>query len=332
METRANFVAVGLFVIALFLSMLAFIIWLSNWQAERSYKEYWIFFDGSVKGLRVGSSVTFRGITVGEVTSIGFPGDGNVEQILVKTRIEDDAPIRTDTVASLEIQGLAGGALIALKGGSNAAQPLEAEPGKRYAAIPSAPSEIDRLLQGAPALVEQVQELVGRATLLFGDQNRAAVTGMLANINTLSATLANKSASIDAIVEDTRGTLAELRQAAGSVQLIGKALEKDLPVATREAVATMQNVRGMSKDIEGFVKQAGSTAKSFQRTSDAATAILQENRRAINDFTGTTLYDMNGFLSESRVLIDNLNRLSSDVRRDPARFLFGGQQRGFETR
>ncbi len=332
METRANFIAVGLFVIALFLSLLVFVIWLSNWQAERNFREYWIFFDGSVKGLRVGSSVTYRGISVGEVTSIGFPEDGGVERILVKARIDEVAPVRTDTVASLEIQGLAGGALVMLKGGSNAAAPLKAEAGQKHPIIASAPSQLDRLLEGAPALVEQVQELVARARLVLGDDNQVAFTGILQNVAILSKTVADRSASIDRIVGDTEGTLLEIRRAAASVQTVGAALEKDVPKAAREATMALENIRRASTDFDGFMKQAQSTARSFQGAASQAEALIAENRQPIKDFTGTTLYDINVFLGDLRILTDNLNRLTTDVGRDPARFLFGGQQRGFETR
>lgn len=332
METRANFIAVGLFVIALFVGLLVFVIWLSNWQAERSYKQYWIYFDGSVKGLREGSSVTFRGITVGEVTFIGFPDDGNVEQILVKTRIDSTAPVRADTEARLEIQGLAGGALIQLDGGSNTAPPLKPKKGEKHSVIPSAQSHLDRLLEGAPALVEQVQELVARATLLLGDKNQNSFAGILTNINTLSDTLAQRSESIESIVEDAKETLAELKRSAASVQNISSALEKDIPPAVREARGAAQNIRKASESVGDAVREIRKAAKSFGGTSDQATALLAENRPAIRDFTGSTLYDLNAFLADTRVLVDNLNRLVSDVGRDPARFLFGGQQRGYETR
>lgn len=332
METRANFIAVGLFVIALFLSLLAFVIWLSNWQAERSYREYWIFFDGSVKGLRVGSSVTFRGITVGEVTSIGFPEDGDVERILVKTRIDEDAPVRQDTIASLEIQGLAGGALVNLQGGTNASPILEPTAGLDHPVIQSGPSQLDRLLAGAPALVEQIQVLVGRATALLNDDNQQAFASILTNVGVLAKSLGDRSKSIEAIIEDSRATLAELRDTAASVKSASVALERDLPVASREATAALKNIRQATTGMDKLVLQAQGTARSIQTAADQAAGLISENREAIKDFTGTTLYDTNSFLTDMRVLIDNLNRLTTEVGRDPARFLFGGQQRGFETR
>lgn len=329
METRANFIAVGAFVIAGFLGLLAFVVWLSNWQAAREYDQYWIYFDGSVKGLRVGSSVTYRGITVGEVTSIGFPDDGSVERILVKTRIVDDAPIRTDTKASLEIQGLAGGALVMLNGGSSTAEPLLAKGEEEYPVIQSAPSQLQRLLEGAPALVEQVQELVGRATLVFGDDNQVALTGLLKNLDTLSAALADRS---DAIVGDAQTTMGEIKLAAGSVQTVAAALEAKAPDAVTEATAVLRNVRAATTDLDKFMAQVGRTIAAYEGAGAQAEAMIQENRPAIRDFTGSTLYDANAFLVDLRVLIDNLNRLTTEVGRDPARFLFGGQRGGFQTR
>ena len=332
METRANFIAVGLFVIALFLGLLTFIVWLSNWQAERDYKNYWIFFDGSVKGLRVGSSVTFRGISVGEVTSIGFPEDGDVERILVKARIVEDAPIRVDTIASLELQGLAGGALVMLRGGSNDAAPLEPEGDKEYAVIQSTPSQLDRLLAGAPALVEQVQELVARAGILLNDDNQAAFASILSNLAILSQTIADRSGSIDAIVGDTAAAVAEIRKAAASVQAVGASLERDIPPAARSATAALENLRNASTDLDKLIAQADKTASAIEGVARESGAMIKENRPAIRDFTGSTLYDVNAFLIDLRVLIDNLNRLTTEVGRDPARFLFGGQKGGFETR
>ena len=144
--------------------------------------------------------------------------------------------------------------------------------------------------------------------------------------------MAERSESIELIVEDARETLAELKRSAASVQNIGAALEKDVPPAVREARGVLKNIRKASEGVDGAVRQIRKAAGSFGGASDQASALLSENRPAIRDFTGSTLYDANAFLADTRVLVDNLNRLVSDVGRDPARFLFGGQQRGYETR
>ena len=118
----------------------------------------------------------------------------------------------------------------------NTALPLKAAAGKKYPVIPSAPSQLDRLLEGAPALVEQVQALVARATQVLGDKNQESLAGILTNINTHCRILwRSVQKAIEFIVEDARETLAELKRSAASVQNIGAALEKDIPPAVREA-------------------------------------------------------------------------------------------------
>jgi phospholipid/cholesterol/gamma-HCH transport system substrate-binding protein len=61
-------------------------------------------------------------------------------------------------------------------------------------------------------------------------------------------------------------------------------------------------------------------------------AVVNENRPALRDFSQSGLYEFTQFISEARTLIMNLSRLSSQLERDPAQFLFGNQQKGFEAR
>jgi len=116
------------------------------------------------------------------------------------------------------------------------------------------------------------------------------------------------------------------------VQTVAAALESSVPNAASEATALLGNVRAATTDLDKFVQQAGRTIAAFEGAGVEAEAMLKENRPAIRDFTGSTLYDANAFLIDLRVLIDNLNRLTTEVGRDPARFLFGGQKGGFQTR
>ncbi|MBO6781878.1 MAG: MCE family protein, partial [Alphaproteobacteria bacterium] len=51
----------------------------------------------------------------------------------------------------------------------------------------------------------------------------------------------------------------------------------------------------------------------------------------LRDFTGEGLYELTNFMVEARALIDSLERVTTQVERDPARFLFGNQQQGYET-
>ena len=68
------------------------------------------------------------------------------------------------------------------------------------------------------------------------------------------------------------------------------------------------------------------------RVSNQIEALIEENRGPLRDFTSEGLYELTNFLTEARALIGGLNRVTTQVERDPARFIFGNQQQGYETR
>jgi phospholipid/cholesterol/gamma-HCH transport system substrate-binding protein len=83
---------------------------------------------------------------------------------------------------------------------------------------------------------------------------------------------------------------------------------------------------------------AGESMASLRRTADQITdvgvqldAMIAENREPIHDFTTTGLYEMSQLMTEIRLLVASLSRVSAQIERDPARFLFGDRQKGFET-
>ena len=80
-----------------------------------------VVFEGSASGLHKGGSVNFGGIRVGEVVSLRLD---KTHRVVALTRIDKNAPIRKDTLAGLEFQGLTGVAAISLTGGSIEAEPV----------------------------------------------------------------------------------------------------------------------------------------------------------------------------------------------------------------
>src|SRR5271155_973100 len=117
METRANFVLIGAFTIAVIAGGFLFILFIAGVGQVSHRKTYEVLFTGSVSGLTRGGSVVFNGLRVGEVLQVDFvPNDpGRVAAIIdVDGRIQ----IKKDTQARLELQGLTGGSAIALSGGA----------------------------------------------------------------------------------------------------------------------------------------------------------------------------------------------------------------------
>ena len=118
METRANFVLIGSFTLAVIAAAFGFVLWFQSLHTTKARSPIRIVFEGPAAGLRNGGSVNFNGIRVGEVISVKLD---NPRRVVALAMVENSAPIRKDTLVGLEFQGLTGVAAISLKGGEEAA-------------------------------------------------------------------------------------------------------------------------------------------------------------------------------------------------------------------
>ena len=330
METRAGYIAVGVAVLAILSFGIGFVVWMGSQKSADTYHFFWVDFDGSVAGLRPGSTVAYRGISVGEVTELKIRPD-NVEQVRVTIEVDAETPIKIDTVASLEIQGLAGGSLIQLSGGTQAA-PMMPQPDEGLPIIPTKPSSLQKLFEGAPALVDQVNQLVGRASLLLDDRNLGSIAAILANAEDLTEKLEKASGPFGALVADLRTTIETVKGTAARVDRLTVTAENELMPAILEGAETLQSTNDALRQAAQALIQVEEAARKIGNASAQFDGLLAENRAPIRDFTNVTLYDANAFIAEVRELVISLRQITNDLNRDPSGFILGNQQRGYEAR
>lgn len=341
METRANYVVVGLFVVALAAGLFGFAVWLAKTQFETNVVYYDIYFTGPITGLKKGSVVSYHGITVGDVSDIEIDPK-NLERVLVTIEVKASTPVRVDTVASIEIQGIAGIPYILLTGGMKSSPPLVKTPGERYPVIASAPSKIEQVLAGAPATVERINILLARANELLSAENREAVTRTLQNLNKTSDAIAAHIGDFESTAQDTAKTLANIRDASAALERTATQLEADSARLTESADRTMgaftetaktmnSSVQSVTKTVNPMLTQMRDAAESTKKMADQIDAMVAENRQPLRDFSSGGLVELVSLLSETRQLVGNLNRLTAEIERDPARFFFGNRQGGYEA-
>src|SRR5262249_51769760 len=119
METRANYVLIGLFTLAVIAGAFGFVYWVNTIGGAGGRQTSRIVSDGSVSGLRTGASVLFNGIRVGEVTELRLD-PARPRAVVATVSLEKSVAVRADTAVSLEYQGVTGTASIALRRGSDA--------------------------------------------------------------------------------------------------------------------------------------------------------------------------------------------------------------------
>ncbi len=341
METRANYIMVGLFVLLLAFGLLGFVLWLAKFQFEQEFARYDIVFESAVTGVKEGSAVRYQGVRVGEVISVDLDED-RPTAIRVRIEVEKRTPVRADSKATLELEGLTGGRYVLLTGGSPEAAPLEPPEGRNLAEIPPGVSSFEEVLEGAPEVLENVNLLLRRAQLLLSDTNLRNIEQLIANLSAVTGAIAKNSDNIDQLIADAALTMENLRDATGSLEAMAGSLESNVGELTERAGTTLESFESMAGSIDREVTLTSADARdliqSLQVTADnladASTqleAMIAENREPIRDFANTGLYELTNLLTEARDLIVVLNRVTTEVQRDPARFIFGDQQQGYEA-
>lgn len=322
METRASYVLVGAFVLLMLASAGLFVIWLGRYQAEEAYAFYDVYFVESVAGLQKGGAVRYQGLEVGRVEDIRIDPD-NIERIKVRIRVDRGTPIREGATAALELQGITGLVFVQIKGGSNEAAMLPERSSEPIPVIPSRPSLTAQILEGAPNLLAQAGELMAQAQEILGNENRQAFADTLANMRELTAMLAGYSERIDALLASSEALISSgdalAREARGTVGEYGAL-----------AASLRTQVDGIGGDAGAAVDEMRQAAEGFARVSQQLEKLIAENRQGIRDFSASGLYEFSQLMIEARVLVESLTRVSQQLERDPARFLFGDRQKGFE--
>ena len=338
METRAHHLLVGSFVLIVVLGLFGFVIWLAKIDIDREFSRYTIYFEGSVSGLSTASSVLYNGISVGTVTAIELDPD-NPSCVEVTIEVAATTPVRAGTVATLELQGITGVSLVALNGGSAGSAELAARPGERYPVIDSVPSQFQRLFAGAPELISRSIQLIEQATKLFSEENLVSLMSILGDAQILSSELAARSGEVGAILDNIEQTSREVRTATEALNGLIASLNDEVAAISDDTKATLATVRGTLAGVDSLVDgevrellaDVQTTAQSVTRVSDEINGIVGDARQPIADFSAEGLYEISGLITDMRQLMGSLSRLTGQLESDPAQFLFGGSQEGFET-
>ncbi|HEX4270287.1 MAG TPA: MlaD family protein [Rhizomicrobium sp.] len=245
METKANYVAVGAFVLACVIGLVVTIMWLAGVQYSQEYAYYEAFFKGPVTGLGKGTVTRYNGIEVGRITNLEFdPSDP--QRVIVTMQVQPNLNIRDDSVASIESQGLTGGSYVEISGGTAKAPLLVAQDDQRYPVIKTKQSTFAQLEQSAPEVVAKLDIAASRLNDLLNDDNRRSIAHILGNLDETTQVIARRSADIDATIANANKTMANFNQASQSIK------------PTLEQIdLTVQKYGKVANDADAFINGDG---------------------------------------------------------------------------
>src|SRR5258708_30791238 len=248
METRAHHLAVGAFVLLFLGGILGFVIWLTSVQVKGEFTNYDILFTDSVAGLGVGGDVRFNGIKVGDVQRIVIDRD-DPSRVRVTIAVSPDTPVRRDSVATLQLQGITGVSFVQIFPGNNRAPLLQGTTEQPYPLIPSQPSRIAELLNNAPELINGGVEMLSRMNALLDERNRENLASSIADLRQLTQVFAKRADRIDHMLEQLALASDDLAAAAKHSTALAQHLDRLMD----EVGATMSVARGTLSSIDQLV-------------------------------------------------------------------------------
>lgn len=294
MEEKVNFAVVGIFVLVLSAGLIGGVLWFSSGKSYlKVYDIYQIYMNESVSGLNLNAPVRYHGVEVGRVQKIALaPQDA--EQVQLTLGIERSTPVKVNTVAVLQTQGLTGLAFIDLAGGSRDSPPLKALAGEKYPVIKTGRSLMTRLDSAVTALLTNLNRTSENFNALMDKDNQRMVKNTLTDIETLSRTLAARSATIDATLSNAARTMEGTARLANELPLLEQRVQR-----SADAFDHMANA----------LSHAGESASSTLNNTQ--------------QFTNETLPEAHQLVTELRDLTGSLQRFSSDLEKNPSVLLYG---------
>lgn len=239
MENRASYFFVGIFVFGVFFASLGFLFWLGGWSKDESFKYYEIHTQESVAGLSVKAPVRLLGVEVGSVEDISIYTKENLG-VNIRIKVKKDTPIKEDTFATLELQGITGLKFIQLQGGSENSKELISD--DDYAVIKFRESfftNIDKQSERIFSLIETADE---KSRLILSDEN-------LQNFSILLKNLAQMSQNLNA---HSKAFSQNLNEASKNVALAAKKLQGTLLGVDEGTLAFRELVKKSSKKLESY--------------------------------------------------------------------------------
>jgi phospholipid/cholesterol/gamma-HCH transport system substrate-binding protein len=268
METRANYVAVGAFVMACIIGLVITILWLAGVQYAQEYEYYQTYFKGPVTGLGKGTTVRYNGIEVGRIAELAFdPNDP--QRVIVTMQLQPNLNIREDSLASIETQGLTGGTYVEIDGGTVNSPRLVAKPGETYPVIKAKASTLMELEESAPKLIAKLNEAGDRVNRLLSDQNERAISQILANLNETTGVIAHRSGNIDSVLRNADNTMRNLNDASQKIGPLVADANVDLNKFGKLATDADDLVKGPAAgEVAGLVADMRKLVDSLTRLSD----------------------------------------------------------------
>ncbi|ESQ88280.1 mammalian cell entry protein [Asticcacaulis sp. AC460] len=260
MERQAHYAFVGLVTFVMALILLGFTFWFIKFDVNQEYGVYDVEFNQSVDWLNKGAEVHFNGIKVGEVTSLRL-GKANTSQVFARIKLDSETPIRVDSVATLQPQGITGLLYMQISPGTASSPLLKRKPGGPPPVIRSEESALAKLLQGSGSVIEKTYESLDRVNRLLSDRNIKTFSDTLDNLQSITADIENRQQMLD----DAHEAIISAGQAADAVTKLANSTDG---VMAQQLPETLEKINSATEKLATAADRVAVLADSIKQPAD----------------------------------------------------------------
>jgi paraquat-inducible protein B len=339
MSSKANPKVIGAFVLGGIALLVAGLLVFGGSNLFRERQVLVAYFDGSLKGLRLGASVTFRGVPIGQVTDIQVLFEPETIQAKIPVVFELDpsrvidvgidsdlsdeetlkAYIERGFRAQLEVDSLVTGLLSINLNFHPDAQPVERVDRGAFALpypeIPTMPSDMERLQAGAGQIIQEAT---------------AALNGLNDILSTVSGQISGNQDRVGDIIDSVAEFANSMRDLYPELQQL---LDETIGAASAvgQVSGTANELLAANADRVGeTLERLQANGAALARMADQINNMVAENREGLRDFTQGGIYEISGLARDAQLMVDQITRVMEELERDPARFLFGDRLQGIQ--
>ena len=330
MSKKANPTVVGTFVLVALGLALAAIVVLGSFRFRDERLHCVAFFPGSLYGLDVGAPVTFRGVTIGQVSAvrIGFDPQAQNYYIPVHIAIEQTPDLagnggagrgpkalRTTLEqlvgqglrAQLKMTSLLTGKLyidLALKPGSEARVQGREPDLFEVPTLPSGLEQITRKLESLPLsdiLNKVAVALDGINSIINSDAARKSLRNLDTTLGRIDSLAAHVDAELPALTAELRRSAARIASLATTAEGLLDKTDRELPTMSRDL---QQLFASLEQATVGLTRTLANIEQLTAKDADLA-------------------WQLSGSLTEVGKAATSVRRLADYLRQNPNALLFG---------
>lgn len=306
METRAHYALVGGVALLLLVGAALFVLWLGQLRYQTEIAEYDVVFEGPVRGVAESSEVRFNGIKVGEIRRLGLD-PSNPNNVIARIEIDALTPVKTDSTAQIEPQGITGVSFIQITGGAPDSPYLaDVYEGDGPPVIYAKLGPIEGFVANAEDVMNAAEGALQRLEVLLNDDNLATVQATLENIESISAELEANAG----LIAEARTAVTTISATAAEWQTVAADVREIVDGDGREAIANLN-------DTAARAEEAATEIRDFAELASDTLA----------RYTGGGSSEITLLISDLRSLTQTLELVIGDLQDNPAGLIAGGGSR-----